>query len=129
MAEQNAMRHILANNLKWLRMQNGYSQKNIADILQIDRSTYAYYELGKSRPDMETVKKLALLYRVDSTFLLQPHDRHTDYENRRTKKRINANPLKIEELSNQERSLIALLRTQTAESLQALVTELLQKYG
>ena len=45
--------------LKQLREINSLTQKQVADILGITRSSYAYYELGKSHPGIEGLKILA----------------------------------------------------------------------
>ena len=37
---------LLANNLKFLRKRHGYTQSQVALLLEINRSTYAYYELS-----------------------------------------------------------------------------------
>lgn len=37
----------LAEQLKYLRAYNAVTQREIADALHIDRSTYAYYEKGE----------------------------------------------------------------------------------
>ncbi|MEI6578222.1 MAG: helix-turn-helix transcriptional regulator [Eubacteriales bacterium] len=51
-------------NLKRLRLYCGLTQKQIADQLNIDRSTYTYYETGKTVPDVETLRKLSRLYYI-----------------------------------------------------------------
>ena len=61
---------MLATHLRLLREKNGLTQKQVADMLNIDRSTYAYYESGKTRPDILTIAKLARLYRISTDFLL-----------------------------------------------------------
>lgn len=61
---------LLAKNIKLFRLYNGYTQQQVADILNVDRSTYAYYESGKSVPDIETIIKLARLYNISIDFLL-----------------------------------------------------------
>lgn len=38
--------------LRELRIKSGYTQSQIAKILNIDRSTYSYYEIGKTTPDI-----------------------------------------------------------------------------
>jgi transcriptional regulator with XRE-family HTH domain len=65
---------LLAKNIKLFRLYNGYTQKQVADILNIERSTYAYYESGKSVPDIETIIKLARLYNISIDFLLGNSD-------------------------------------------------------
>ena len=57
--------------LKELRLAAGYTQQEIADILEIDRSTYAYYESGKTEPNMQKLKKIANLYGLSSDDLIE----------------------------------------------------------
>ena len=42
-------RSVFAHRLRMLRRQMGVTQKEIAQSLNIDRSTYAYYETDKDR--------------------------------------------------------------------------------
>lgn len=37
-----------STNLRFLRKVNGFTQKELAVLLHIDRSTYAYYEIGNA---------------------------------------------------------------------------------
>lgn len=53
-----------------LRKNARLSQQQVADILKINRSTYAYYETGKSKPKLPTLKKLAAIYGVSVDALL-----------------------------------------------------------
>ena len=48
--------------LKRIRNTAGYTQQNIADLLGVDRSTYSYYETGKTEPNIRQLKKIARLY-------------------------------------------------------------------
>lgn len=43
---------MLGEKMKLIRNYNGYSQRQIAEILKIERSTYASYETGRNRPDI-----------------------------------------------------------------------------
>ncbi len=53
---------MLAKTLKELRISNGLTQKQVADKLNIDRSTYSYYELGKINPSIEALSVLSNIY-------------------------------------------------------------------
>lgn len=64
----------LAQRLKRLRNCNEFTQQQIAEVLNIDRSTYAYYELGKTEPNGETTIKLAKLFNVSVSELLTGED-------------------------------------------------------
>lgn len=54
----------MAAVLTRLRKANKLSQQQVADLVGINRSTYAYYETGKSRPKLDTLKKLAGIYSI-----------------------------------------------------------------
>lgn len=61
---------ILGKQLRLLRQYNHLRQHEVAEALKVDRSTYAYYELGKTRPDYETLLRISKLYDVSLRFLL-----------------------------------------------------------
>ena len=65
----------LAYMLTSLRQQYKYSQEEIAKRLGITRSAYSYYELGKSEPNLESMKTLAQLYRLRIDDLVMPQSR------------------------------------------------------
>lgn len=60
----------LVKNLIMLRTKAGLTQQKVADALDIDRSTYTYYESGKTEPSLSNLKKIADLYKVDFNTLL-----------------------------------------------------------
>lgn len=62
---------MIGDKLRYLREKNGYTQRKVADFLNIDRSTYSYYETGKTRPDIETLKKLANLFHVSIDYIAE----------------------------------------------------------
>jgi len=55
-----------------LRKENGLTQQQLADYLQVDRSTYSYYESGRTKLSIEVMVKLANFYRVSYTEFLWP---------------------------------------------------------
>ena len=50
--------------LRILRRQNKMSQQQVADALEVSRSTYCSYESGRRTPDIEAIVKLSVFYRV-----------------------------------------------------------------
>lgn len=56
--------------LKKLRNRKGFSQKELTDRLNLNRSTYARYELCQTQPDFDTLDKLANFYDVTVDYLL-----------------------------------------------------------
>lgn len=61
---------MLSQKLRDLRKRCNYKQWQVAEVLNISRSTYSYYELGKSSPDLATIGKLAKLFHVSYEELL-----------------------------------------------------------
>ena len=105
---------MLATHLRLLREKNGLTQKQVAEMLNIDLSTYAYYESGKTRPDILTIAKLARLYRISTDFLLdvripslqmELHDERVDYQSFQT-----ARAQYLSDLSRDEQNLILYYR-------------------
>jgi len=50
--------------LREIRKKMGYSQEEVAKQLGIHNTTYGNWELGKTEPDIENLKKLSKLYRT-----------------------------------------------------------------
>ena len=50
--------------LRELRKRKGLTQEQVANHLNIDRSTYAYYESGRTRLNIDVVVKLAYFFQV-----------------------------------------------------------------
>jgi len=58
--------------IRALRKERGLTQQQVADHLGIDRSTYAYYESGRTRLNIDVVVKLAHFYQIRYAALLGP---------------------------------------------------------
>jgi len=58
------------NIIRALRKEKGLTQQQVADYLNLDRSTYAYYESGRSKLNTDIVVKLAHFYRIRYEVLL-----------------------------------------------------------
>ena len=61
---------ILAKRLKELRIENNYSQYEIADIIGIAQVTYSHYELGRRSVSIQNLVKIAQIYNVSVDYLL-----------------------------------------------------------
>lgn len=62
---------VLAKRLKELRKYHNYTQEYIASYLNIIRQTYSHYETGRNTPSTEVLYKLATLYSIPVSDLLQ----------------------------------------------------------
>lgn len=67
---------MIAEKLKELRknQKQKLTQEQVAKALGIDRSTYTYYELGKNRPDIDMLKKIAKLFNCSYVDLLDDEE-------------------------------------------------------
>lgn len=57
-------------NLIYYRKKCGFTQQQVADILNLNRTTYTKYETSVSEPSLEILLKLADLYGVKPNDLL-----------------------------------------------------------
>ena len=53
------------NNLKELRKAKGLTQEQVAQQIGLTRQALSSYESGRTRPDAETLMKLAEIYSTD----------------------------------------------------------------
>ena len=53
-----------ADNLRVLRLEKGFTQKELAELVEIDQAAIARYELGKYKPKFEIATKLARIFDV-----------------------------------------------------------------
>lgn len=57
--------------LKQCRKNAGLTQQQIASVLNVERSTYAYYEVGKTSPSCSFVLKIAKILNVDYKIFIE----------------------------------------------------------
>lgn len=62
-------KNIVGERLKYLRKKNNYPVKKITDFLNMPRSTYSGYELGRRSPKGDTLVKLAELFDTTVDFI------------------------------------------------------------
>lgn len=59
----------LGDRLREIRSAKNLTQKNMAEQLNISRSTYAHYELGSREPDVETLKKISAILNISLDYI------------------------------------------------------------
>ena len=57
-------------NIRSIRIDKGYTQTQIAEVLGISQNTYSQYEIGILNYPVDTVVKLADFYGVSTDYLL-----------------------------------------------------------
>lgn len=123
---------IFAQRLRQLRKLSGMTQRELAEHLQLERSTYAYYETGVTTPSFETLQRLAKEFQVPIDYLLGGEFSPTQAEVRQAESGILPalqGALGMGGCSEEERSFLSLFRRMDAtmkEQLLAYCAELLQ---
>ena len=69
-------------NIRSLRIDNGYTQRQIAEVLGISQNTYSQYEVGVLNYPVDALLKLADLYGVSVDYLLGRTNVKTPYPKR-----------------------------------------------
>lgn len=65
--------------LKDLREDNDYTQEEIAKILNCKQNTYQQYESEKRQIPLDTIKKLAILYKTSVDYIIDLTDEIKPY--------------------------------------------------
>jgi len=103
-----------ASLFRELRRQNGLTEQQVAAYLHMDRSTYAYYELGQTKPTIEFLIGLAHLYKISlNTLLCEPpiEERH------------GCTGMLFSQLSREEKELVILCRSLEPAQREALLAQ------
>lgn len=66
-------------NIRSIRIDKGYTQTQIAEVLGISQNTYSQYEIGILNYPVDTVVKLADFYGVSTDYLLGRTSRKEPY--------------------------------------------------
>mgnify|MGYP004679590053 CR=1 FL=1 len=61
---------MIYENLRKIREEKGYTQNDVADILDIKRQQYQLYESGKREIPSRFIKQLAAVYKVPADYIL-----------------------------------------------------------
>lgn len=60
----------ISYRLRMLRKMEGLTQEDIALILNINRSTYSYWESGKTKPSINKLIQISKLYNVTIDYIV-----------------------------------------------------------
>lgn len=113
---------ILGQRLALLRTAAGMSQEQIAKMLHVSRSTYAYYESGKSSPSLDSLRKLIQLYCPDNPGFLLLMDSKEEHAEKNLVSKLKKEQLKGT-LTPDEIQLLAFYRGATEAQKAAILQE------
>ncbi len=105
--------------LRELRVKSGYTQYQIAKLLNIDRSTYSYYEIGKTMPDITVLLTLSRIFNIPINEMLADEDFADGVSDSGAMPSFlhsKKNTSHIYELSNREKELVGAFRVCTPEA-------------
>lgn len=60
----------IGKNIKQIRIKSNMTQEELAEALFVTRQTISNYETGKSNPDIDTIIKIAELFKVDANTVI-----------------------------------------------------------
>ncbi|WP_196603460.1 helix-turn-helix domain-containing protein [Pectinatus haikarae] len=75
----------MMNIIKSLRQQNNFTQEELGQKLNIQKSAISKYETGRTRPSMETLQKLSDVFKVPINVLLNGFGIKTEISEQETK--------------------------------------------
>lgn len=61
----------LGKNLVYYRKLAGFTQQQMAEMLNVHRTTYTKYETGDSEPSVENLKRIAEVLEIDIAMLFE----------------------------------------------------------
>lgn len=102
----------LGIKLKYMRSRMNFTQQQIADQLNVDRSTYSNYERAVTEPDIKTLLKLARIFDVDANELLS--------DTKAVARVADSGGMPVYSLTKEERSFVVTLRVLTPEQKKAV---------
>ncbi len=74
------MKSIVGRNLKLLREANDLTQEQVADYLEVKRSTYSNYETGDREAPLNVLEKSAALFGCELDLLLEEDEERVKNE-------------------------------------------------
>jgi transcriptional regulator with XRE-family HTH domain len=65
------LKEAICRKIKILRKKYGYSQEDVAVLLNMGQNTYSQIESGKTKIDIERLQQIALLYKISVHDILE----------------------------------------------------------
>ena len=79
----------IADRLKELRKKAGYSQEQLAEMLDVSRQAVSKWESAQGNPDIENLIKLTEIYHVSADYILLGHEKEDVQKISETPKKVN----------------------------------------
>ncbi len=119
------------NRLKYYRKESGLTQLQVANALGIDRSTYTYYETGRSHPKYHHLNLLSKLLNVPISDFLDDEapvcsvaDKTDSHETQSHENDDSQSQMTLRSLTRDEQNLILKFRLYSAKQKEELLVSL-----
>jgi len=113
--------------LKTLRKENGLTQQQVADYLHLDRSSYAYYESGRTKINIDILIRLAQFFQISLAMLvgeeLPASLKDGSSEENLETVLVNDSVSRFSQLTRDEQYLVILYRSGTPDQRLALLKQ------
>lgn len=113
----------LAIMLRRLRESNELTQEFVASRLNVSRSTYSYYEIGKTEPSLKSLSILAKMFGISVEDFLH-EEKAVSFRDSEAYQPHQALPPTMGSLTAEERQLVAIYRLAGMKAKKKAVTEL-----
>lgn len=114
--------------LKACRKKANMTQAQFAKTIGIKRSAYAYYESGRTRPKIKTLRTIAKVYGIDVNMLIS--NKESDLLNQEQEKKIDFDIKDFNDtfydLSENEKAIIMKLRIMNREKRAKIIDEIFE---
>ncbi|MBQ7862790.1 MAG: helix-turn-helix transcriptional regulator [Clostridia bacterium] len=115
----------IGESLRKVRKEHNLKQKDIAEAIGIDRSTYSFYETGKTNPPIETMCALAKIYNVTIGYLIGKEANNPELRVRANAVSSAVDPIAL--LNEDEQKLIIYYRLAQENSKKEILDEVIRK--
>ena len=116
----------IGESLKKVRLEHNLKQKDISEAIGIDRSTYSFYETGKTNPPVETLCALAKIYNVTIGYLIGKEANNPELRARASAVSSAVDPIAL--LSKDEQTLLIYYRLAQEDMKKEMLDEIVKKY-
>lgn len=108
---------MLNEQLKLIRKKNKFTQQELSDLLEIERSTYASYETGRNRPDISVLTAIAKIFGVTVDYItnIDPKKELEVFDATLSLKKQQGSTL-VSEITKDEKEILAMYRICSAEN-------------
>lgn len=117
--------YTVGESLRKVRKDHNLKQRDIAEAIGIDRSTYSFYETGKTNPPIETMCALAKIYNVTIGYLIGKEANNPELRKRENAVRSAADPIAL--LEKDEQLLLLYYRLADDDIKKAILDSVMKK--